>query len=76
MTTPKISALIAWVALLCGAVFTLPARAATSGQNGTHDPSRMIESDGKLYVYSTGGGSKSSPDGLVWTNGPALFPNG
>jgi arabinan endo-1,5-alpha-L-arabinosidase len=49
------------------------ANAATSGANGSHDPSRMIESDGKFYVYSTGGGSKSSPDGLVWTNGPGIF---
>jgi arabinan endo-1,5-alpha-L-arabinosidase len=56
--------------------FASRAEAATSGANGTHDPSRMIQSDGKFYVYSTGGGSKSSTDGLVWTNGPALFPNG
>jgi arabinan endo-1,5-alpha-L-arabinosidase len=52
------------------------ANAATSGANGTHDPSRMIESDGRLYVYSTGGGSKSSSDGLAWTNGPGLFAGG
>jgi MYXO-CTERM domain-containing protein len=26
----------------------------------------MIESNGKVYIYSTGGGAKSSPDGLVW----------
>src|SRR5450432_58035 len=49
------------------------ASAATSGANGTHDPSRMVESDGRFYVYSTGGGSKSSPDGLAWTSGPMLF---
>ncbi|MDP9036172.1 MAG: arabinan endo-1,5-alpha-L-arabinosidase, partial [Myxococcota bacterium] len=53
-----------------------PAHAATSGMNGTHDPSRMIESDGKFYVFSTGGGSKSSADGIVWTDGPGLFPSG
>jgi len=52
------------------------AHAATTGANGTHDPSRMIESDGRLYVYSTGGGSKSSSDGLSWTNGPGLFDGG
>ncbi len=50
--------------------------AATSGANGTHDPSRMIESDGRFYVFSTGGGSKSSTDGLAWTAGPAMFPGG
>jgi arabinan endo-1,5-alpha-L-arabinosidase len=53
-----------------------PAQAATSGANGTHDPSRMIESEGKLYIFSTGGSGKSSPDGLVWTNGDRLFPSG
>jgi hypothetical protein len=63
-------------ALLGVAAIATPARAQTSGANGTHDPSRMIESDGKFYVYSTGGGSKSSTDGLVWTNGPAMFPSG
>jgi arabinan endo-1,5-alpha-L-arabinosidase len=61
-----------------GAMWVTPAAAwgATSGANGTHDPSRMIVSNGKFYVYSTGGGSKSSVDGLVWTAGPGLFPNG
>ncbi|MDP9151310.1 MAG: family 43 glycosylhydrolase [Myxococcota bacterium] len=49
---------------------TSSAFAATSGANGAHDPSRMIESDGKVYVYSTGGGGASSPDGLVWTAVP------
>jgi arabinan endo-1,5-alpha-L-arabinosidase len=40
--------------------------AATSGDNGSHDPSRMIACEGKVYVYSTGGGAKSSSDGLAW----------
>lgn len=53
-----------------------PSFAATSGANGTHDPSRMITCEGRFYVYSTGGGSKSSTDGLAWTNGPGLFPGG
>jgi arabinan endo-1,5-alpha-L-arabinosidase len=44
------------------------ALAATSGDNGSHDPSRMIACEGKVYVYSTGGGAKSSSDGLVWKN--------
>src|SRR5665213_4543702 len=53
-----------------------PANAQTSGANGTHDPSRMIESEGRFYVYSTGGGSKSSADGLVWSQGPQILPAG
>lgn len=42
------------------------ALADTTGDNGSHDPSRMIVSEGKVYIYSTGGGGKSSPDGLNW----------
>lgn len=61
---------IAWglVAGLAVAAVTSAAFAATSGSNGSHDPSRMIESDGKVYIYSTGGGGASSPDGLVWSS--------
>jgi Glycosyl hydrolases family 43 len=50
--------------------------AQTSGSNGTHDPSRMIESEGKVYVYSTGGGGKSSTDGLVWASSAGVQPDG
>ncbi len=39
---------------------------ATTGSNGSHDPSRLLQSEGKLYIYSTGGGAKSSTDGLSW----------
>src|SRR5450432_1900720 len=67
---------VAFLALLGLATASAPARAQTSGANGTHDPSRMIESEGRFYVYSTQAGSKSSPDGLVWTSGPGLFPSG
>jgi len=65
--------------LLCGVAE--PAHAATSGQNGLHDPSRMIPSAGKVHVYSTGGRSISSSDGLVWASetsppwNPGLLPN-
>lgn len=68
---------LGFVALLgTASAFTVaPAYAATSGANGTHDPSRMIESEGKLYFFSTGGSGKSSPDGLVWANAGPLFPS-
>jgi arabinan endo-1,5-alpha-L-arabinosidase len=56
--------------VLFGAVAILitsyPTQAQTSGSNGSHDPSRMIEDNGKLYVWSTGAGGKVSTDGLVW----------
>ena len=47
------------------------AGAATTGANGTHDPSRIIEANGKFYVYSTGGGTMVSTDGLAWKTGTA-----
>lgn len=49
-----------------------------TGSIGTHDPSRMIESNGKYFVYSTGRGipMKYSTDKLKWTSGPSVFPNG
>src|SRR5215471_9404906 len=56
--------------LLLGSI-ALPVAAATSGDNGSHDPSRMLESEGRVYIYSTGRGAKSSADGLVWRSEPA-----
>lgn len=47
-------------------MLSTPALAAVTGEVGSHDPSRMIESDGRVYIYSTGGGAKSSADGLAW----------
>jgi hypothetical protein len=74
MPSPRLRVRWFGLAALLGAFsIAAPARAQTSGANQTHDPSRMIESEGRFYVYSTGGGSKSSPDGLVWTEGPAMF---
>lgn len=43
------------------------AGAATSGANATQDPSRIVESAGKLYFCSTGGNCASSSDGLRWS---------
>jgi arabinan endo-1,5-alpha-L-arabinosidase len=56
--------------LACIALCSLApvASAATTGDNGSHDPSRMIACEGKVYIYSTGGGAKSSSDGLNWQN--------
>ncbi len=57
-----------YTALVLAGAFVAPlsAYAATTGQNGTHDPSRIIESDGKFYFCGTGGGCASSTDGLAW----------
>jgi len=59
-----------WAALIPLLVALLGPRAvdaATTGNNGTHDPSRIIESNGRFYFCSTGGGCASSSDGLAWT---------
>lgn len=57
-----------WVFVAVATVlFPSAALAATTGNNGTHDPSRIIESNGRFYFCSTGGRCASSADGLAWT---------
>jgi Glycosyl hydrolases family 43 len=70
MLTSKIREHLTFLALLSVVTMAAPAHAQTSGDNGSHDPSRMIESDARVYIYSTGGGAKSSADGLVWKSEP------
>jgi len=61
-------------ALVAAMVPARPAHAQTSGANGTHDPSRIVESDGKFYFCSTGGNCASSSDGLVWRDTGLRIP--
>jgi arabinan endo-1,5-alpha-L-arabinosidase len=46
-----------------------------AGDLRCHDPSLVLEDHGNNYVFYTGRGigSKSSPDLLHWTEGPAVF---
>jgi arabinan endo-1,5-alpha-L-arabinosidase len=44
---------------------------ALNGQIGIHDPSTIVQCDGKYYVYGTGGGSLVSDDGWTWRAGTA-----
>jgi len=44
---------------------------ALDGQIGIHDPSTIVQCDGKYYVYGTGGGSLVSDDGWTWRAGTA-----
>lgn len=48
------------------------------GDIGSHDPTRIIESNGKYFIYSTGRGipMKWSYDKLNWTNGLSIYPDG
>jgi len=55
-------------ASVMAAVLDAPARAQTTGVNGTHDPSRIVESNGKFFFCSTGGSCAASTDGLAWSS--------
>ena len=39
---------------------------ALEGQVGIHDPSTIIQCDGKYYTFGTGGGGLISDDGWIW----------
>jgi len=60
-------------------LLNLPALASTPlrGDLGIHDPSTIIKCKDRYYVFGTGDNilSKSSPDKIVWTAGPAVFTN-
>jgi arabinan endo-1,5-alpha-L-arabinosidase len=56
--------------LLAATVLTLaPSAFALDGQFGIHDPSTLIQCDGKYYVYGTGGNARVSDDGWTWRPG-------
>ena len=57
-----------------GALIGLSA-AAQVGAPYIHDPSTIMECDGKYYTFGTGGGGLISADGWVW-NGGAVRPGG
>jgi arabinan endo-1,5-alpha-L-arabinosidase len=59
------------VALLATVVLP-PIAFALDGQIGIHDPSTVIQCDGKYYVYGTGGNGLVSDDGWAWRRGTAL----
>src|SRR3954471_4760892 len=42
---------------------------ALDGQIGIHDPSTLIQCEGKFYVYGTGGTPLVSDDGWSWRAG-------
>ncbi len=45
---------------------------ALDGQIGIHDPSTIVQSNGKFYTYGTGGSSLVSNDGWTWRRGVTL----
>lgn len=64
--------------LLAAALALLPATlmaqsnpvAQIEGEPWIHDPSTIVESDGKFYTFGTFGGSLVSADGWTWKSGP------
>ena len=53
---------------------TTPAR-ALDGAPYIHDPSTVMECEGKFYTFGTGGGGLISDDGWTWRSG-AVRPGG
>lgn len=57
---------------LAAAILALAPRAlALDGQVQIHDPSTIVQCDGKFYTYGTGGSSLISDDGWTWHRGAA-----
>src|SRR5690606_38501271 len=52
-----------------------PATAQLAGDVFIHDPSTVVESDGKWYTFGTRGGGLVSSDGWTWSSGP-IRPGG
>ncbi len=63
-------ALAAFTIILMGIVviWTSPAL-ALDGEVRIHDPSTVVQCDGKFYTYGTGGSSLVSDDGWTWRRG-------
>lgn len=59
---------IAKLALVAACVAT-PLAMALEGVVNIHDPSTIIQCDGKFYVYGTGGTALVSDDGYTWRAG-------
>jgi arabinan endo-1,5-alpha-L-arabinosidase len=66
----KISGLAALLSLLLTGTVT-----AQIGKPFIHDPSTIMECDGKYYTFGTGGGGLISEDGWTWKGG-AVRPGG
>ena len=61
--------------LTCLLALTGITAAAQVGTPFIHDPSTIMECDGKYYTFGTGGGGLISADGWVWESG-AVRPGG
>lgn len=64
MTNMKIFSLTAW-SIICISQATI----AQIGKPFIHDPSTVVECEGKYYTFGTGGGGLISEDGWMWKGG-------
>ena len=70
--TAAVVMLSAWAVHRAG---TSPAGGGLNGEPYIHDPSTVIQCDGKFYAFGTGGGGLISDDGWTW-HGGAVRPGG
>ena len=72
MTRNRISVARTALASLAAALAFVPAAASAqlAGKPFIHDPSTIIESDGRYYTFGTRGGGLVSDDGWKWEPGP------
>ncbi len=70
----KSQMLAAMVSTLCSLCLSSTAW-ALDGEPYIHDPSTVMQCDGKFYTYGTGGGGLMSEDGWTW-HGGAVRPGG
>jgi len=70
------SHILAAAVLLAASVPTLSAQAqALDGEPYIHDPSTVMQCEGKFYTFGTGAGGLTSDDGWTWHSG-AVRPGG
>ena len=65
-------------AIIIALVFVFVCAAASAqlaGEPYIHDPSTVVQSDGKYYTFGTGAGGLISEDGYTWHSG-AVRPGG
>ena len=67
--------LVATIPALLSLCLSRPAL-ALDGEPYIHDPSTVVECDGKYYTYGTGGGGLVSDDGWTWRGGAQLPQRG
>jgi len=73
--TMKFDPLAAAILILLPLCVCSRAFAQLDGEPYIHDPSTVIQSDGKYYTFGTGGGGLISDDGYTWHSG-AVRPGG